>query len=1045
MDSTADASSVHSIPAHDDRPGQAVDRARATTIIGRSVIGRSATDKNAERSLPRGQSVGRYVVLDRIGAGGMGVVYAGYDPELDRRVAIKLLRDRPSNPASAKRRQRRLLREAQALARLDHPNVVSVHDVGEHEGGVYVAMEFIDGMTLGDWLPGKEGRWREVLEVFLRAGRGLVAAHAKGLVHRDFKPDNVMLGHDDRVRVMDFGLARPTGDTTLSSQDDETDDDVARPSIEALQTPLTQAGMLMGTPAFMAPEQHLREEVGAAADQFAFCAALWFGIYGRYPYEGKTVLQIGARAINNELSEPPSLAVPRWLRDALTRGLRSRSDERFESMSALLEVLQAGLQRQRRRPMVLAGLAVGALGLGAMGLVHHGHAQQAAACVAAGEQIDDTWSPETRDRIEHAVRGTERVYAAEAVDHALPLIDDWVHQWRSQRQGVCTAAQNDHGLEPELEARATACFAERRLQLEAMVSTVQEDPEAAVEGLVKAASRLPQVDQCADPRYLQQRPTRSEDSTEAVHRIWILLSESRSLHHTGNLEPARRRAQRALEAAEGLGDTVLTAEARVALGTVLMKQGDYDGAQASLAQAFVDAGSVDAIEAAAMASSALVYLVGYVQDRHDEGLAWAKVAEVYTRRIEVEPGLWSAVFHNQIAAVHLARADYDEARAAFERSLALRERILGNAHPAVADSLGNIAAVVDAGGDPRKAVEIQQRAVLRKQTAYGLHHPSVAVSMTNLGDFHRKAGQLDEAKGQLERALETHRQIHGTDHPQTMAALNNLALVHKELGDYDAAEPLHRRVLEVRREAFGPEHPSVAFATLNLALLHRARGDLEAALPLEEHGVALLERSLGPEHPKTVRARYNLGNALALLGLNERATAVHEQVLALRKASSGTEDFEMGASLSSLGNLASEREQTERAAKLYAEALAFYERSPRHDDPSVATPLLGLARIHLERDEAGQALALAERALVLSEGDRESPTRTGRARFVLARALWEADAPAGRARAASLARGARTALDHARTSQEREAIDAWLAARALGPPIDGTSDSPDEG
>src|SRR6185312_791559 len=171
----------------------------------------SAPTDTAAVPLARGASIGRYVVLGLVGRGGMGEVYAAYDPELDRKVAVKLLRVKAGNGVSLTEGRQRTLREAQAIARLSHPNVVVVFDVGTFEEKVFIAMEFVDGNTVTYWLEQKPRTWREILDVFIAAGRGLIAAHEKGLVHRDFKPDNVMVGRDGQVRVMDFGLARQMG------------------------------------------------------------------------------------------------------------------------------------------------------------------------------------------------------------------------------------------------------------------------------------------------------------------------------------------------------------------------------------------------------------------------------------------------------------------------------------------------------------------------------------------------------------------------------------------------------------------------------------------------------------------------------------------------------------------------------------------------------------------------------------------------------------------------------------------------------------------
>ncbi|HET6583005.1 MAG TPA: serine/threonine-protein kinase, partial [Nannocystaceae bacterium] len=237
--------------------------------------GRRSSD---ETRLARGTTLGRYVVLERIGSGGMGVVYAAYDPQLDRKVALKLLHAREERDGDSGGRAR-VLREAQAMARLSHPNVVAVHDVGVVDDTLFVAMEFVEGVTLGHFIAAGSRRWNEVLDVFEPAGRGLAAAHAAGLVHRDFKPDNVMIGNDGRVRVMDFGLARAAAEITTESSEGSGGSIVELSGVDRL----TRTGALVGTPAYMAPELLAGGNADARSDQFAFCVALHRALYGTAP------------------------------------------------------------------------------------------------------------------------------------------------------------------------------------------------------------------------------------------------------------------------------------------------------------------------------------------------------------------------------------------------------------------------------------------------------------------------------------------------------------------------------------------------------------------------------------------------------------------------------------------------------------------------------------------------------------------------------------------------------------------------------------------
>src|SRR5258705_6118400 len=249
-----------------------------------------------EGSIPRNELVGRYEVLGPIGAGGMGVVYAARDPKLRRTVALKMLRAEGADAAMQARMRRRLLREARAMAQLSHPNVLPVFDVGEFEGHVFVAMEFVEGTNLRTWLEenAKSG-WRHVLQVVLAAAKGLSAAHAAGLIHRDFKSDNVMIGKDGRVRVTDFGLA-----SAAAANGEQLSDGRIDPVLSLSGTALG------GSPAYMAPEQLRGDRVDVGADIFSYFVALYEAVYGERPFTGGNVQQLEPAIVAGEGRKPPA-------------------------------------------------------------------------------------------------------------------------------------------------------------------------------------------------------------------------------------------------------------------------------------------------------------------------------------------------------------------------------------------------------------------------------------------------------------------------------------------------------------------------------------------------------------------------------------------------------------------------------------------------------------------------------------------------------------------------------------------------------------------
>jgi serine/threonine protein kinase len=294
----------------------------------------------------RNTLVGRYLLQERLGVGGMGEVYAAFDTKLNRKVALKLLLS--GNGMEHAEACLRLLREAQAMARLSHRNVLSVYELGEHEGQVFIALELVEGHNLRQWLKAEKRSWSEVVRVLSEAGRGLVAAHAAGLVHRDFKPDNVLVGRDGRVLVFDFGLACEQGACGQDCTGDSLLEELL-PLPCSLDTPVTRAGAVMGTPGYMAPEQYRKAPASALADQFSFCATLYLALYGEHAFEGCSAAAIAQATLEGRVRPPPAKAqVPDWLREVVLKGLSVRPEDRYPTLEALLAALQRKPTRRRR-------------------------------------------------------------------------------------------------------------------------------------------------------------------------------------------------------------------------------------------------------------------------------------------------------------------------------------------------------------------------------------------------------------------------------------------------------------------------------------------------------------------------------------------------------------------------------------------------------------------------------------------------------------------------------------------------------------------------
>ena len=383
--------------------------------------------------------LGRYLLLSRIGVGGMGVVYAAYDPELDRRVALKVLK--------RARHDDELHGEARAIARLAHPNVVAVHDVGRVDETAFVAMEYVDGTTLRDWLAASHTP-DQILEVFIAAGRGLAAAHRAGLVHRDFKPSNVMIGKDGRPRVLDFGLA---------------------------------SSALGGTPAYMAPEQARGEPTDARADQYAFCVALWEALSGERP-----VAPLVATGMLVYVGDP--------IVRALRRGLANDPAARFPYLEELLAELEPPPSRRHRGWLIAAFVVlVGALG----GVVALGR-EPVSPCARAGEPITHVWGDPQRAAVRSAFATTKLSFATVAATTMLAELDAWTTRWSDGAEASCRATSIELVQPAQLHALRQACLDGLLDQLQPVVALAAHADPATVANADALVASLPAPERCSD-------------------------------------------------------------------------------------------------------------------------------------------------------------------------------------------------------------------------------------------------------------------------------------------------------------------------------------------------------------------------------------------------------------------------------------------------------------------------------------------------------------------------------------------------------------------
>jgi tetratricopeptide (TPR) repeat protein len=859
--------------------------------------------------------IDRYVVLSKLGAGAMGVVHAAYDPQLDRKVAIKLLKS--LGPSSEVARTR-LQREAQALAKLDHRNVVSVHDVGVHDGELFVAMELVVGRTLREWMQAtKTPRpWREVVQVLSEAGRGLAAAHGANLVHRDFKPDNVMIGDDGRVRVMDFGLARIQTDAAHSVSTD------SNPELAFDGEPsdtLTRTGLLMGTPAYMSPEQLGGRVADARSDQFSFCVSLYEALYGERPFRGDTLMMlVGALERGEIATPPPGTRAPAWLRKVVVRGLSRDPEQRYESMDALLDALAADPALRRRQWAMGIGLT-GLLGAAVWGLARTTEVSEP--CVGLDAPLAGVWDPTRQAVLRAAFDAVELPYAERTRDKVVLGLDDYAQRWVAARVDACIRTQRGEQSGELLDLRMT-CLDERLQHLDALVGVLTEADPVVVGRAIQAVVGLPRLERCADVEALTaDTPPQLEDAEVAtqVAALDARLITARALEEAGKYTEGLALADAVVVEQADIDHPPLRARALLRQGQLQYLAGNAETAAGTLASAYDVALGQRDLEIAADASTQLVWIVGYGLARHEIGRTWAASAGPLARVLE-DDHQQGKYFHS-LASVTLAEGKLDEARALFERAIDVLERELGPEHLAVAEPLSGLAISVGQQGEHAKARAYLKRALAIQEAVLGPGHPNLANLLNNLGTMAGRQGDLGAAHVYLERALAIQEATLGPGHRNLAAPLDNLGALAQLEQDREGARRYLERALAIRERTLGPEHPSVARTIDNLASIAMNEGRLEDARGLYQRSLAISEASQGPDHPDLAYPLLGLGNSLHALGDAKAALPHLERAVALRTAHE-VDPLELALARFGLADALADISQLDRARSLAEQARA---------------------------------------------------------------------------------------------------------------------------
>ena len=865
--------------------------------VGQPSTEPDAGDDELEPSLPlvKGTPVGRYLLLERLGGGGMGVVYAAFDPALDRKIALKFMRE----SVEARRAQRIAEGEAKSMARLTHSNVVGVFDVGTLANRTFLAMEYVEGSTLSVWLTESARSARDIGEAFLAAGRGLQAIHAAGLVHGDFKPANVLISTTGQIKVSDFGLAR-----------------------ESTRADASLAGA--GTARYMAPEQRSGHPADAASDQFSFATALREALARVEPGQlHRRLLAIGAR------------------------GCEPTPSTRYPSFGRLLHDLERALRPRTVSPLAAA---LGALALaGAMGLV--AYARHTAPCQQLDTLMTDTWATAPRAELAAAFAKSEAPFASSVLSTANRELDAYAAQWVAQRIEACEATHVRQEQSESLLDLRVDCLERRRLELRALVHELERAEKPVVSRAVDMVAGLEPLSRCDDRAALLDRAPRpkNEAARAALEAAWQHIALARATRSAGRFTD-KSVAEVALVRANETKEPFLVAEALVLLAD--FQVGQEVSATSWRALSAAEAGGNEIAKA-----QSLIKLIEKEVERPPEQRRLAELIELARATVARagEPPLLSLVLSRGIGSALRKSGKLDEGvevlRAALLRLAQSPEAVPAHQVGVTWNTLGG--ALLMAGRN-EEAVEALQTAQRLLSTTVGREHPLFAQTEVNLGAALSALNRFDEAASALAHAETVYERSLAKPNSFLPGVLINLAQIDLQLRRPEKGLERSLRAVELYTEASGASSTNVALAQTQVGqALIRLHRPAQAQRVLNE-ALALYVKNKGADHPELVDTLELLGTAAA----EQRDFKTAEQALAralrITGQTGGASRCIMGRASYLLGRV--KRLAGHPAPQLFEDAVA--QCADQSDGADVVTlSKFELARLASRRNEAQQAAA----------------------------------------------------------------------------------------
>lgn len=962
--------------------------------------------------LEEGDTLGRFEILGRLGTGAFGTVYEARDPRIERRVALKFVPGSPDDTS-------RLLHEGQALGRLNHPNVVTVHEVGRVPGGGAVIMELVEGQTLAQWASSPAVSARDVAAMFVQLGRGLAAVHEAGLVHRDIKPQNILIGADGQARIVDFGLA-----TAASPRGT----DIALTQLVGATT-LAQAEHSgwggAGTPAYMAPERLAGGDATERSDQFSVCVSLFEAIHGIRPFTGSTLeelqtaMQRGRVALIDGRRRGPG-----WLARIAHRGLAFAPADRFDSMTALADALQRGLGRRRRYAVAVAGSTTAALVAWAW---QTAGADRPLPCTGAQTHLVGIWDDARRSEVREAILGVGVPYAEGVWLQTARELDVYAAAWISMHTETCEATTVHGEQSPEVMDLRMACLHRSRMNLAATTDVLARADEGVVEHADQLVGELRPLSRCADVDALQlEVAAPPPEDAAAVQEVRALLAEAAAERLGGRYQDANAKLQDLKPRLEAVAYRPLQAEVGLEEGLILRYLGQYEAAEAALRRTLELASELRQIEPIQLAAKELMFTVGHDQGRVEEALQYRELAQ----GLAAGDPFRSAGVRSVVAMLFSAQGDAEAAAAEHRRAIALYDSVRPG-HSNIARSRHGLALALEKQGKFDEA-EVEHREALELlERTEGPTHPEVAVLLNDLANALDAQGKYRQGEPMHRRALASVEDALGPDHPHVVVLLNDLAVCLRALGRLEEAEASARRAVKLAETSWGPEHAAVVVSLNNLALILFSRGAYAESESNSRQALRISEKTGRTSHPDTAAARQNLAIALNLQGRVAEAETELRLAAALMEELFGVEHPRIAGVRNDLAGALVAQGKLGAAEAELRQAIAIETKVHGEQLPAVATMMGNLAEVLLDQGKHEEALRWASSTWESRRRLGAPPAKRASSAFLLAQALWaqpQQSLRADRSRAVELAQTASDAYAEGGEAyaDARADVEAWL-------------------